>query len=545
MICTFANGLWMSACLPNAWKFARATRRVRDTQMDVLHGIVDANRDTEFGRRHRFGAITTPREFQRSVPVRSYEDYERDVRRIAAGAQRVLTAEPVRLLEPTSGSTSATKLIPYTRALQRQFQRGIAPWVVDLFTRHPDVMHGQAYWSVSPALGSTSRTDGGVPVGFEDDSAYVGGWRRRLVRSVMAVPASVRHAPGVAAFRYHTLLALVRSGNLRLISVWNPSFLSLIVGSLPAHADALLSDLRDCPRRARALRSALVASTLADRHVILWPRLQVLSCWADGNAAGPARALAALFPHAAMQPKGLIATEGFVSFPLAGREGSALAVRSHFLEFAGLDSEGAPDEASLALAHELEPGRRYAVVITTGGGLYRYRLHDIVEVIGQVRECPLVRFIGKHEYVSDWFGEKLHESHVASVLSATVHRPAFAMLACDNTLSPPSYVAYLESECDDATLIGAAAAIDDGLRQNIHYDYARLLGQLGPVRAFRVERGGQTYVATRVSDGQRAGAVKALALDRRDGWSRRFHGRFIPTPSRSTPSGSVPSRLVR
>ncbi len=180
--------------------------------------------------------------------------------------------------------------------------------------------------------------------------------------------------------------------------------------------------------------------------------------------------------------------------------------------------------------------------------MYRYRLNDVVEVIGHVRECPLIRFDGKHEYVSDWFGEKLHEAHVATVLrdvfalagSGVV--PAFALLACDRELAPPAYVLYVDSEADDATLMSAASIIDQRLRANFHYDYARILGQLGPVRVFRTEGAAAAWLATGVAAGQRAGGVKPLALDRRDGWSQRFRGGFIPTPSRNTPSGSAPLR---
>jgi len=42
-----------------------------------------------------------------------------------------LTEEPVLLLEPTSGSTSAKKLIPYTRGLQREFSSAIGKWLWD------------------------------------------------------------------------------------------------------------------------------------------------------------------------------------------------------------------------------------------------------------------------------------------------------------------------------------------------------------------------------------------------------------------------------
>ncbi len=54
------------------------------------------------------------------------------------------------------------------------------------------------------------------------------------------------------------------------------------------------------------------------------------------------------------------------------------------------------------LTHELERGGLYTVVVTTRGGLYRYQLGDLIEVTGHIRGCPLIRFIGRQGYVSDW-----------------------------------------------------------------------------------------------------------------------------------------------
>ena len=73
-----------------------------------------------------------------------------------------------------------------------------------------------------------------------------------------------------------------------------------------------------------------------------------------------------------------------------------------------------------------------AVVLTTGGGLYRYQLRDEVEVVGFFRRCPLLRFLGKSDRVSDLVGEKLAEAHVQGVLdrllAAAELQPRFALL---------------------------------------------------------------------------------------------------------------------
>lgn len=521
-----ANSLWLAGCLPELARFHRATTRVREEQAAVLRRLVSANAGSEFGREHRFDEIRSVDDYRARVPIASFEAYQSSIDRAAAGSPNVLTRDPIRVFEPTSGSSGALKLIPSTAALQREFQCGIRPWIADLFLANPALMAGQAYWSVTPPAITTRHTPGGLPIGFDDDSAYVGGWQRRLVQAVMVAPPAMPRAAEIDAIRYQTVLALVRAPTLRLISVWNPTFLSLLVDRLPEWGDALERDLAADRRRVGRLRAALSAPSAAERHRILWPDLRVISCWADANAASPAAQLATLFPQARIQGKGLIATEGFISFPLSGHNGAALAVRSHFLEFAPVNARDEVGEAAPRLAGELESGRRYAVIVSTGGGLYRYRLGDVVEVVGHLRQCPLVRFVGRHEYVSDWFGEKLHEAHVSRVLRAALDRfaitPSFAMLACDTALPPPAYVLYLDAAEPSAVLERVADTVDAELRASFHYDYARRLGQLGPVRVFRAPGAAGRYLAAATRNGQRAGDVKPLALDRRDGWSPMF-----------------------
>jgi hypothetical protein len=525
MIATLANSAWLTGSIPEYLRFRRALGRVRVEQERVLQRILRRNESSEFGRSHQFSGIRTMREYRQRVPLRDYEDYRPYIDRIAEGQRGVLGCEPVRLFEPTSGSAGAAKWIPYTDSLKNEFQRAIRTWVADMFLHQPDLLRGPAYWSVSPAQPSTEVTPGGIPVGFADDCEYVGGFAQKLVRSVMAVPSSFRYLRDVEAFWYATLLHLVRCPDLRFISVWNPSFLTLLMDRLVENRDRLL---RDEP----GLKAALAAGTPAERHLRLWPRLRTISCWTDTNSGPMARRLAALFPQARVRGKGLIATEGFVSLPWEACDGAVLAVRSHFLEFLPADADGEPDLAQPRLAHELERGQNYSVVLTTGGGLYRYHLGDLITVTGRMRECPVVRFLCRR-LVVDWCGEKLHEAHASRVMAAGFAQhgvtPDFAMLACDTSGAVPGYVLYVESGGSEHLLAGIGAAIETGLAENFHYRYARRLGQLGPLRVFAARNAEAAYAAACAARGQRAGDIKPATLDARDAWTGKFHGRFVET----------------
>ena len=65
--------LWVKA--PRTVKrFAAVSQDPAKAQQRLLREIVGTNANTEFGRRHGFGGVTSFREFQERVPISTYED---------------------------------------------------------------------------------------------------------------------------------------------------------------------------------------------------------------------------------------------------------------------------------------------------------------------------------------------------------------------------------------------------------------------------------------------------------------------------------------
>jgi hypothetical protein len=525
----------MAASLPERRRFRRALDDPRASQSALLGSYLRRNRDTAIGCELGFADILQAGAHHASnlvdayrarVPLVTYDDLAPFVARIREGEQGVLTRSPVHRFVPSSGSTAARKLVPFTRELQAEFSRAVDPWIADLFLTHPAARAGRAYWSISPAI--PRDESGAVPVGFDNDSEYLGGARRALARAVLAVPDAITRVTNPDGFRYISLVFLLRARDLRLISIWHPSFLTRLLegaeewlpsiaadisrGSLTPpgdlHPDLLVGlrrHLRPDPRRAREL---LEHTSFAPRG--LWPHLTLVSCWQDGCAAWQAAELAQTLPGVVVQGKGLLATEGVVSIPFRGRR--PLAIRSHFFEF--LDGSGTSH-----LADELRDGAEYAVVLTTGGGLYRYRLGDRIRVEGHVGRTPSIRFVGRDDRVSDRFGEKLSESFAAGVIArlfAEDGAPRFAMLAPEPTPRGIAYTLFLEADSLPPDLDGR---LERELRRNPQYAWCVDLGQLRPARVVRVGPGSdRRYVDACVARGQRAGDVKPAALDLRGGW---------------------------
>lgn len=546
-----ANAAWMARCMPSARRFRNALADPRGTQEGYLLRTLGRNAESAYGRKHAFAGIRTIQQYQDRVPIVTYEDLSTWMERVAEGEQGVLAAEPVLMLEKTSGSASASKLIPFTRSLLGEFQRAVSAWAYDTYTHERGLFGASAYWSVGTSTGR-ERTSGGLRVGFGSDVEYLGGLDQLILRQVLQVPPDVARIPDPQANLYATARFLLESPNLGLVSVWSPSFLLVLVETIHRHAEELVSDialgeltgpspipgdvherlrrrLHPHPRRGRELQEILTGrgGFVPGR---LWPGLRLISCWASGASGQFIPRLQGMFPGVEIQGKGLLATEGVVSMPLTGRVGAPVSITSHFFEFVDRDSPASRPR----LVDELESGRTYRVLLTTGGGLYRYDLQDAVKVVGAAGLTPCVEFAGKTANVSDMCGEKLNESQVGEVVRGALGRlgvdAGFAMLAPEWG-EPPYYVLFLETPADRGRFQEIIRLVEAGLMENHHYAHCRQIGQLGPPRGFRVSRDGAvSFLAGCAALGQKLENIKPCYLHRQQGWRLRFKGEDVDLP---------------
>jgi GH3 auxin-responsive promoter len=531
------NALPLAGFWRAARQFDAALPNPEAVQSDLLFQLLRQNQSCVYGMQHGFATIRSVRQYQERVPIVSYDDISGWVERMKAGEGGVLTSEPLLMFEKSSGSVSAAKYVPYTRTLRAQFHAALGPWITDLYHSFPGVASGCAYWLVTPLSREQERTQGGTPVGFESDAEYFGPLDRWLLEKTLAVPAELASVAGFDNCVYLTLRFLLQARSLTFISVWNPSFLPILLKQLELHGERLVRDLladkvsvrgplpwritnplkRDA-RQAGNLRAMLGRGRIEPE--MLWPRLELISCWTSAASAAVKSEIQRAFPGVAIQGKGLLATEGVVSIPIERYKGCVAAVTSHFLEFLDLESQ------ACRLVSELERGAEYSVVLTTGGGFWRYQLGDRVRVTGFAGRTPVLEFIGKDDSVSDLRGEKLNALFVAKVLEEfeSCRSAAFAMVApCDRDI--PGYILFLESGHCETEL---ASRLDEKMRANPHYAYCRRLGQLAEPRVFMIQQGArEAYLKHCEVLGQRAGSVKMTPLHKHSGWEEVFCGSYM------------------
>lgn len=478
-----------------------------------LRNCIDANRQSVYGRHYRFGRFRNVADYRANTPLVTYDDLEPWILRMAHGEYDVLFAGQPVAFELTGGSTGGRKLVPYSPSSLTDFARAIAPWMSATMQRYA-VLDGVAYWSISPAARALQTTPGGLPVGLPDTAYLDAASQQALVRT-SAVPFWIGGIIDIEVWLLATLYALVCQPELRLISVWSPTFLALLLDSLESCQDALREVLRHGEvidgHRLEANRAARVRydSYLESRDMRrLWPRLGVVSCWTDASSRPYYRQLRSRIPQVHFEPKGLLLTEGVVTVPVPdGRR--LLAADSAFFEFIA-------DNGDVLLAGELDAGACYEVVMTTAGGLYRYRCGDRVRCVGVSAQGPDLRFIGRASVTSDLVGEKLTEAFVEQCLQGIA---GFRMLVPDT--GPPGYVLVIDAS-SDVNRSRLAADVERALCRNPQYEYARRLGQLVPLRIHEAVTPMQCYLMHMAANGRRLGDVKVPALGVEPRWKVWF-----------------------
>jgi hypothetical protein len=416
-------------------RFLRATERPDTAQATVLRRLLARNAGTAFGRAHGFATIESPADYARRVPIRDFEGFRPWVERILAGEPRVLTAETPTAFAATSGTTGQPKLVPVTPTWEAELAGLMRVWVRAAGRDHPRCFDHAALTMISPAV--ESRTGDGRPVGALSGMAY-----RRLpwlLRRQYAVPYAVHLIPDPDA-RYFAIMRLALARPVSTIAAPNATALIRLAETAARHAEAILraihdgvlgipapelagptleavvARLRPDPARARDLaRAAALAGRLTPAAG--WPELSLIACWLGGTAGLHARRLADPYGDVPLRDLGLVASEGRMTVPLEdGSPAGVLAVDTGFFEFVPEEriDEPAPP---VRLAHELEDGRRYYVLLSGANGLYRYDINDVVEVRGLHGRTPRIAFVRKGRDMVSITGEKLHLNHLQAAIA--------------------------------------------------------------------------------------------------------------------------------
>jgi GH3 auxin-responsive promoter len=489
--------------------------------------------------------VQSVRDFQNAVPIHNYEGFRRGVERMVHGEQGVLVSEPVRRFFVTSGSTALPKYIPLTSSFIRDKWRAFQTYWNMVRGDHPEMARGHLIANFSD--GSQEQTaPGGALCSSESSfwSAFGSGDRTAqhpLPREILKIAD--------AEARYYTIARILLETDVSVLMTLNPSTIVRLFEVVERYADLLEEDVKrgglsaamaveprirqyvmaryqGNPARAEEIR-AVMTSRQPLAH--LWHGLQLAICWRSPMV----RPYLDLLDHSlgALPQRDYItmASEGIIAIPYEdGVSGGALAVDTHFYEFIPAEFADRDDPPTL-LAHEIEAGRKYVVVLSTSGGLYRYNIGDVVQVRDFLGSTPVVEFLHRTGHTCSLTGEKLTEDQVAravSEASSQLGLPLRAFTMCPVFKPFPHYalVAEMETVPHRETLIRFLLETDCSLgSRNVEYQSKRSSHRLGAPELWMVAPGSyaalqQRKVEAGVSDAQ----VKLSCLTRDPKWPEQF-----------------------
>lgn len=540
MVRAMARGLFS-----RSWqRFERAAADPAAAQAARLRQLVDANRRTAFGREHGFDRIRTLADFQRRVPVRSYDELEPWIARAVAGEPNVLTAQPIVYFARTSGTTGAAKSIPITAAFLDEYRHSRRVWTRQVAQAFPGLVRGHVLTVRSTRTEGT--TPGGVAYGplsvaLGNRDPGAAGRLGALLRPIERIPPEV-FAIGDYRSRLYLLLRLALPLRISLLAAINPSTLALLARKLDAWAAELIADCRrgglnpalqvepelraaltrhltPAPRAAERLQLSLAAHGRV-RPTELWPDLCGLLCWKAGSAAFYLSQLDDWFGDLPVMDYCYAATEGSFTVVMSPEgSGGVAAAAGHLLEFVPEDASYDAPDAALPL-DRLETGRRYWVVISAGNGLYRYRMDDLIEVTGRWRRAPELVFLHKGKHILSYTGEKLSESQVVVAMQRAQRRTGIRLVGfCASAVAEAALPIYTIAVEPDQPLPAERwqqllQACEQELGQaNIEYHAKRRSGRLAPPQLWLVADGAfERWRKRRLADGATDAQVKLPQL---------------------------------
>ncbi|MFH1463007.1 MAG: GH3 auxin-responsive promoter family protein [Pseudomonadota bacterium] len=521
-------------------QFEQATLDVAATQRAVLLEILGYSAETVIGREHGFAGIEGYADYAAKVPVRDYEAHRPYVNRHAAGEEGVLFPGKPLMYNRSSGTTAEPKLLPVTPyAFERTIKNRGKLWLYGLMRHYPGMFAGKDLVLVSPA--EEGITEDGTPFGSLSGLVYT--HIPDFMKLVHSAPSAVIEIEDYEAKVYTTMRFAIAS-DVTCVFTGNPATVVNLVTMADSRRDDIIRDIREgtlkadlpIPEKIRAECEAMLspAPALADRlqamveaHGALrpreyWPNLRLLHTWTNGNCALVVPKLEPWFGDVPVLDFGFIASEITATDlidPATG--GSILQVRNAFYEFKREEQIDDP-EAPFLLAHELEVGGRYYIYVTTFGGLYRYDMNDVIDVVGHFHQAPIVRFLYKGKGVTSLQGEKLSEAQLMQ---------AVARASKETGLKHDFYVAWANAPearydlyIEFVPPIGKedqarfSAAVDAALHEvNVEWEAKRHSKRLDPPNIIPLrEKAFLGYCRLRLAEGALAGQLKWLHLTQQE-----------------------------
>ncbi len=428
------TAMWLKGGLIQR-SFDRATRNPQAAQTMLLADILRENQGTQYGREYGFSRISTPNMFAMAVPISTFANLSPYVERMKKGERNILThAQPV-LFNVTSGTTDKPKYVPVTGKGMALVADTSHQWLYRALRDHPTF----ANHSIVCISGASieGHTESGIPYGSASGMIYES--LPRMLHRSFALPFLLSRIRDYD-LRYQVMVRIALGREVSFIVTPNPTTLIRLAETGIQHQEEIIRSIRDgllpnawsgrtSPEDSRILgminarlrpnrsKARLLEQVIQQHGKLLpfacWKELKLIGCWLGGSIGFQVDKLAAYYGHdAPKRDVGYLSSEGSLTIPYEDNTPAGiLALHNNYYEFIPVDSTHATDTRPLQ-CHELEDGKQYKIILTSRNGLYRYDIHDIIEVRGFHNSTPLIAFVRKGDDMLNITGEKLHINHL-------------------------------------------------------------------------------------------------------------------------------------
>lgn len=408
---------------------------------------------TEWGRRYDYAHMTSYDDYRCRVPLQTYDDIKPYVERMRQGEQGVLWPTPVRWFAQSSGTTNdKSKFLPVSReALRDIHYRGGMDCVALYLRSNPQ---SRFFSGKGLILGGSHRPLHNLRHSLVGDLSAI------LIENV---------SPAVNFIR-------VPSKRIALMSEWESKIEQMARSTMNAN----VTNLSGVPSWMLVVLKRVLQLKGATCIDEVWPHLEVF--FHGGVSFTPYREqYASLFasPERMHYVETYNASEGFFGIQDNPSDPSMLLMIDYgvFYEFVPLE-ELDRDQPRAYRLEEVEPGRNYALVISTSCGLWRYLIGDTVRFTS-VRPYKFV-ITGRTKHFINAFGEELIVDNAERGLARACRETGAQVL--DYTAAPVfmderakcRHQWLVEFSRQPDSLVRFAAVLDETLRQlNSDYDAKR------------------------------------------------------------------------
>lgn len=377
-----------------------------EVQAELLQKLINTAKDTEWGKAHNYEAISDYSIFRKEVPLQDYECLKPYVDRMFRDEQNILWPTEVKWFAKSSGTTSdRSKFIPVTRESLDECQYNAGKDIMSIYYNN----HAECKIYKGKHLivgGSAELNELGKDSYFGDLSA--------IVLENLPWWAEMKRTP---------------SKEVALMSDWEEKIERMAHETIKED----VSMIAGVPSWTLVLLNRILELTGKSNIKEVWPNLEAFIH--GGVKFEPyINEYKRLIPGKMNYIETYNASEGFfgIQDQLDSNELLLMLDYGIFFEFIPMKKFDGVNSKDVLGLNEIELNTKYALVISTSGGLWRYILGDVIEFTNLIPYR--FRLTGRTTQFINAFGEELIIDNTDKAIAIACER-ANAQIR-DYTLAP-------------------------------------------------------------------------------------------------------------